>query len=169
MMKKKKKEPFIVTIMKKIQCRQDALTLVRSGAYSGLTIIIWKVFGSVILFVNGVSIVDFSIAFVPVLCLYSLLTWRVYFAKGWVSSILLLIFFCLDYIILNIIAGKFSTGFAAMYITIALGLLAGCKGCWWIHQHPESISDADMSENVSEGDEEEDDDNRGLPKDFWKL
>ncbi len=180
---KKKKESLIQQLGKKITNQDDALTLVRSGAVSGLIVVFMKVL-SIVFLVSGISDItklgyeEGDLVFPVVgeifaLCLYLFLMWRIYASKGWISSIILTAIFVCDYVIGKIVEGTFSF-YVPMYMVIVLGMLVGCRGCWWFHKYPDYVSESTTDENTEgslngQDDEDEDDDNRGLPKDFWKL
>jgi hypothetical protein len=62
-----------------------------------------------------------------------IMAWRIYKGKGWLASIIILLWFIAE-ISLKIVGGTSNVGWFFFYIFIIFMLVNGFRGCWYLRR-----------------------------------
>ncbi|MBK6740961.1 MAG: hypothetical protein IPG64_25505 [Haliea sp.] len=126
----------------KIDNEESAKEVAKQGAYGVLVFVAMTLLGAVFMYFAGQSPVDGStttqedvinqiIGTIILIPIQLIMAWRIYKGKGWLASIIVLLWFIVE-ISLKIVGGTSNVGWFLFYIFIILMLVNGFRGCWYL-------------------------------------
>ena len=127
-----------------IDGEESALKSSKQGAYGVLIFIAMNLIGVALVYFAEKSPVDGGNAtqedilnhilgasiIIPILLI---MAWRVFKGKGWLVSILVLLWFIVE-TALKVLGGTTNIGWVIFYIAVASMLINGIRGCWYIRK-----------------------------------
>jgi hypothetical protein len=126
----------------KIENEETAKAISKQGAYGVLIFVAMTLLGAAFVYFAGKSPVDGSstnqedvinqiIGTIILIPIQLIMAWRIYKGKGWLASIVVLLWFLTE-IIFKIIGGTANIGWIFFYAIIAMAIINGFRGCWYL-------------------------------------
>ena len=127
-----------------IDGEEYAIKSSKQGAYGVLIFIAMNLLGVALIYfaekspVDGANateedILNHILGAIIIIPIMLIMAWRIYKGKGWLVSILVLIWFFVE-IALKILAGTTNIGWIVFYIAVAAMLINGIRGCWYLRK-----------------------------------